>query len=293
VIGRERHEMMRGTVSPEVMRRGDDMYRQAIASKRPISYTVEFQTLDGPLHFDAAVIPVLDEAGACKHVLWTARDTTEKALADARSAQQLEEKEILLREVHHRVKNNLQVVSSLLFLQRERAQSAEATESLRESSARVAAMALIHEKLYGADDLSGLDMRVYARELVLSLLSSFGVERERIELDLWGAGVILSLDQATPYALILNELVTNSLKHAFPNGRAGHIQLGFSESPDHHELTIGDDGIGAPEDVLAAVGPSLGMRLVSRLLKQLGAELERLAQPGTVYRLRMSKKAAR
>jgi PAS domain S-box-containing protein len=235
---------------------------------------------------------LFDEQGQLREFQSVGQDITEHHEATRRIAAQLEEKEVLLREIHHRVKNNLQVVSSLLYLQQQQADSSLVIESLRESSARVAAMALIHDRLYGASDLARVDMRAYASELGLSLLSTYGIPSERVKLEVTGDALTLSLERATPCALILNELITNALKHGFPDGRRGTLRITLREVEGALELCVADDGIGAPAGHVDDTSATLGMRLVRRLAAQLRGSFEHVSAPqGTSYLLRVPKEA--
>ncbi|MBD0256624.1 MAG: hypothetical protein ICV83_12970, partial [Cytophagales bacterium] len=203
----------------------------------------------------------------------------------ARQGQLLEEKERLLREIHHRVKNNLQVVMSLLSLQAASLKDEAALSAIRESQHRVQAMALIHQKLYQAEGVARIGMRSYLQEIVAYLNDSyclsgeirFYVEAEAIELD---------VTQAVPLGLIINEALTNALKHAFPDGRAGSIRLTLQQPEEHaYQLTIADDGVGLPTHFDPSRSRSLGMTLLYGFSEQLDAELAFSAPPGLSIQL--------
>ena len=214
-----------------------------------------------------------------------AQDVTERVEAKAVIARQLAEKEVLLRELHHRVKNNLQVVSSLIALQARRAGSSEVAAMFAETSGRVAAMALVHEKLQGAGDQAHVDLAGYAGELAAGILASLGADRERIAVAVEGGGVRLELERAVTAGLVLHELVTNAVKHAFPAGRRGRIIVRVGSVAGSNEVVVADDGIGEVVPRPEPVG-ALGWRLLPRLAAQLGGTLERVEGPGTGHRLR-------
>ncbi|RPI76175.1 MAG: PAS domain S-box protein, partial [Desulfobacteraceae bacterium] len=204
----------------------------------------------------------------------------------------LKEKEILLREIHHRVKNNMQIISSLLNLQSRHIQDQPLREVFRESCNRVQSMATIHEKLYQSQDLIRIDTYDYIKNLVDNLYQSYGIEPEIIEPEIRIEDVYLGIDLAIPCGLIINELVSNSLKHGFPSswkGR-GKIQVAFqAKSKDMILLTVCDNGIGMPKDRDPDAVKTLGLRLVSILVReQLGGEIKLRHDAGTRYEIEFS-----
>jgi two-component sensor histidine kinase len=207
----------------------------------------------------------------------------------ARLARSLAEKEVLLKEVHHRVKNNLQIVASLLNLQAQAAKDEAAAAVLREGQHRVEAMAMIHEQLYGAGDLGGVKLARQASVLMENLFNAFGVDPARIS----GQVVVrtpednptvLSVDQAIPVLLILNELISNALKHAFPHPRRGSIRVEAHSRDGRMELTVIDDGVGVPEDFRAR-STTRGLEIVEILARQLRGTWEWKREGGTMFRL--------
>ena len=214
---------------------------------------------------------------------------TEEALL--RSEEQLRaslgEKEILLKEIHHRVKNNLQVISGLLDLQAHHISDPLSREIYKESQNRVVTMALIHEELYQSANISQVDFADYIRNLGKNLMISYGAERDRIRLDIKTEKAEMVVDTAIPCGLIINELITNSLKHAFPGERTGTISLSFKQlRSKEFLLTISDDGIGIPEDVDIYSTSTLGMQLVTILVEQLGGTLKVKRRDGTSFAIR-------
>jgi PAS domain S-box-containing protein len=189
------------------------------------------------------------------------------------------EKTVLLKEVHHRVKNNLAVISSLLNMTAENTASGEAKVALDDSQRRVHSMALIHEHLYGSTHLDRIDFSHYVQELARGLHSVLVAEPSRISLAVDVDPIEIGIERAVPCALILNELLTNAFKYAFPNGRRGHILVSFHQSKAGTlELSIEDDGIGLPAGRLAErTTKSLGLRIVGILTKQLDGSIEQVA----------------
>ena len=210
------------------------------------------------------------------------RDITARRDAERKIEQSLREKESLLQEIHHRVKNNLQVVSSLLGLQARQMTEEEIRRAFRESQNRVHSMALIHERLYQSKDLSEIDCQEYADQLVGHLFRSYGVSLSRVKLEMNFGGERMPMALAVPMGLILNELLSNCLKHAFPRGKEGKISVTLTRS-DGGKLTlvVADDGIGLPVNANLWNARSLGLRLVRILSEQIGAQLTMGADQGT------------
>jgi two-component sensor histidine kinase/CheY-like chemotaxis protein len=195
----------------------------------------------------------------------------------------LREKEVLLKEIQHRVKNNLQVIASLLNLQSGHVQDEQARQALKESQNRIRAMALVHQKLYQSPDVAKIGFAQYIRELATQLFRSFGVPPETVSLKVQSHDIFLGVDTAIPCALIINELVTNSLKHAFPEGRKGEICIDFQSDQGQLALTVSDNGVGLSPNAKFPNTQSLGWQLVSALTDQLDAQLELRNGFGTTF----------
>jgi len=213
-------------------------------------------------------------------------EVRERRLAEEALRKSLHEKEVLLKEVHHRVKNNLQIVSSLLSLQSLRYNDPRLNDCLLDSQARVRAMALVHEKLYNAEDLSRVDLASYLERLALFLLQTYSRIGLEIAPDIACDHVSLPVDKAIPCGLILNELISNCLKHAFTDREHGVITLRLRQEGDVVHLQVDDDGKGLPEDFDLSHVETLGLQLVGSLTQQLKASLK-VARifPGTSFRL--------
>ncbi|HTS76295.1 MAG TPA: histidine kinase dimerization/phosphoacceptor domain -containing protein [Bryobacteraceae bacterium] len=195
----------------------------------------------------------------------------------------LAEKEVLLREVHHRVKNNLQVIASLLRLQASAFGDGALSAALRESQHRVESMALIHEQLYETDDLRDVDLAKHASLLLNNLLESYGIESGRIEGHVSLEPLPLGVDRAIPAGLILNELISNALKHAFPGGRRGSIWVEGGRGKGRIAVSVRDDGVGLPRGVELRRPKSLGLEIVNILTRQLKGELVVESGAGTAF----------
>jgi two-component sensor histidine kinase len=210
----------------------------------------------------------------------------ERKRAEEQIKASLAEKELLLKEIHHRVKNNLQVISSLLNLQAGYVEDQAVREIFQESQHRVRSMALVHEKLYRSDDLARIDLAEYIRNLATFLFGSYRAASGRITLEVEADDVLLGIDAAVPCGLMLNELISNALKHAFPNGRSGLIQVQL-RAADTQTLTliIRDNGIGFPQEFDFNNTTSLGMQLVDTLVQQLDGTLEMQSLNGSEFKI--------
>ena len=222
-------------------------------------------------------------------VLTLARDITDRKRAEEQIKASLKEKEVLLKEIHHRVKNNLQIVSSLLYLQSRKTSDDQVLSVLMESQTRVRSMALIHEKLYQCDDLANINLADYIRSLTSYLLNSYGVASHMVKLSVNVETAPLGLDRAIPCGLIINELVSNALKYAFPQGRRGEILVDLlHDGGGKLILTVKDNGVGLPENMDIEDTPSLGLQLVSTLVKQLDGIIEVDRRGGTEFKMILS-----
>jgi PAS domain S-box-containing protein len=220
--------------------------------------------------------------GDAPYLLFTARDISERKQARDRIQASLREKEILLKEIHHRVKNNMQIISSLLNLQAEYVVDNQAKDLFIESRNRIASMALVHEELYRSKDMSRVELRDYVEKLLPRLLYSYGGEREiqqAIEVD----EARVTIRQAIPLGLIINELVTNSLKHAFMNREHGVIGVSIRQSDGRAHVRVHDDGVGLPPTLDIEKTQTLGMQLVTGLISQLYGELRVEREGGTAF----------
>lgn len=214
------------------------------------------------------------------------RQMAEKELlaSDQKLRQSLSEKEALLKEIHHRVKNNLQIVSSLLYLQEDAMQDPKGVEILRESQNRVKSMALIHEQLYGTDNLAKIDFGRYVHSLTANLFDAYGIDPACLRLNIKADDISLGVDMAVPCGLIVNELVSNAIKHAFPKGVQGTIEIIIRMvSTRQMEIVVADDGVGLATRPPGTDSRSLGLRLIDTLTHQLDGKLNVETDRGTQF----------
>ena len=202
------------------------------------------------------------------------RDVTERKKNEKLLQNSLNEKEMLLKEIYHRVKNNLMIISSLLSLQSRYIKDEESKNIFKESQNRARSMALIHERLYQSTDLKRIDFGEYIRTLANDLYNTYVLDKSLITLNIDVDDVKLDINTSIPLGLIVNELVTNSLKHAFPNSKSGEIDIQFHTQDDKYLLEVKDNGIGFPKDINYKNTNSLGLRLINSLTEQIDAEVE-------------------
>jgi two-component sensor histidine kinase len=234
-----------------------------------------------------AVLNILDDLGAEKALLEATQSEVLRSELTVRAS--LREKEVLLKEIHHRVKNNLQVISSLLNLQARYLPDPAARAIFSQSQNRVQSIALVHERLYESADLSHVDFAKYVVVLLDNIFDTYGATNRGIAKIMDVGDANLTVDVAIPCGLIVNEVVTNALKHAFPDGRKGTVRVTLTERPGDMELTIEDDGIGIPADIDPRNTVSLGLDLVTTFADQLNAEVDIARVGGTSFRFRFRK----
>ena len=222
-------------------------------------------------------------ANSLQTALLNALTLKEKEKAEKELKASLKEKELLLKEIHHRVKNNMQIISSLLSLQSNYV-GGEAVNVLKESQNRVKSMAIIHEKLYQSNDLTHINFKEYLEGLLNYLFYSYTGNSKDITIKLDVEEVFLGIETAVPLGLIVNEVVSNSLKYAFPDGE-GEITFKMHRRLDGFELRISDNGVGMPKESDFNTIKSLGLQLVSALVSQLDGSVELKRYKGTSYRI--------
>lgn len=228
---------------------------------------------------------------ALRHAVERFAMVTKAAAANLELERRVHEKDILLAEIHHRVKNNLQVISSLLSMEASRAREAETASMLRVMQNRVTAMAIVHKALYESKDFAKVDFAAFVRSFVPSLVDIYSVRPGQVELFIEVTDVALPLDLAIPCGLIVNELISNSLKHAFPNGRSGSIRVELNHDLNQEDdqtisLSIADDGIGLPEGFHFDNDETLGVQLVYMLSMQLGGSVTATRTDWTTFQVR-------
>lgn len=274
--------------------------QQAAAQQSPVQFEYCYELGSQQKWLAASISPIAVQAPNPPRFSYITEDITQRKLAEAehRKAEEqievsLREKEVLLKEIHHRVKNNLGIVSGLLQMQVRRNQNPQANTILRDSQNRIASIALVHEKLYRSDDLANIDFSQYVRDLVVYLFDSYDISSHQITLTIQVENVSLDIETAIPCGLVINELVSNALKHAFPSHQTGEIQIHFaqqstaeaSHSQRKFTLIVQDNGIGLPVDLDIRRTKTLGMTLIQGLVRQIGGQLEIQNHTGTAFKI--------
>ncbi len=233
-----------------------------------------------------------DSSGKALSIFGTAQDITERKMAEEEVQKSLREKETLLRELYHRTKNNMQVITSLLNLQSMGIDDKKTLQILEDTKNRIQSMALVHEKLYVAKNLSQVFLSDYIKDLADALMKSHNADKEQISLQVDVARIPLSIDTITPLGLVINELMTNALKYAFPDNKKGEIIIKGSLNEDEIiELTFSDNGIGMPKNIDLTKTESLGLKIVRTLAElQMKGKLAMKTQNGTMFMIKFKDK---
>lgn len=274
-------------IHPEDRDRLLSKWKESLTNQTAFEEVYRYQRPDGEMPWiHTRAVPVRDGDTLFGYV-GIIEDVTERHNWTVQMQASLEEKEVLLREIHHRVKNNLQIVSSLLMLQSGAMNTPETVQMFQECQNRIIAMALIHEQLYRSENLAQICLGDYIQSLTVRLLQSYRTDTDRIETQIDADRISLSLDRAIPCGLILNELVANCLKHAFPDGQTGEIEITCHTRSERVELQVRDNGIGLPPDFDFETSQSLGLQLVFHLAQQLKGTvvLENNNRPGTSFKI--------
>jgi PAS domain S-box-containing protein len=252
-----------------------------------VMHHVSSKGLEGETYWDSYAVPVNNEASDILHVIQMSRNITDANKKEQQITQSLKEKELLLREIHHRVKNNMQVIASLLKLQAATIEDERLHAPFQDAEHRVRAMSLVDEKLYQSTDFTRVPFRDYLTSLIRYLSQSYKPQASNIKLIANIEEIPLDITYAIPCGLITNELLTNAFKHAFPEGRTGTINISLrSPEPGIYELTVKDDGIGLPEHIDIRTTQSLGLHLVSILAEdQLRGSIKMTRGEGTAFRI--------
>lgn len=220
-------------------------------------------------------IPIFDTQGKLTGHIGTLENITSQKLAQNQLQETLCEKEALLKEVHHRVKNNLQVISSLLYLQSHRIDDEQVRQFFEDSQSRINSMALVHDTLYRSEVFAQINLSEYVQTLTTNLFHTYRIQPELVKLNLQIEGnIMVEIDQAIPCGLILNELITNALKHGFSSEQTGHIIVTLKNISDQVCLIVENDGNSLPEDFKLGESRSMGLRLVNSLVNQLQGKIQ-------------------
>jgi len=284
VLGRVWHELF--VIDQAGTERPEDFRQRLLKGNIPTHYETDIPTQRGDRRLIAWTVTLTHNIeGKVSGISGIGEDITERKHTEQRLAASLLEKEVLLKEVYHRVKNNLQTVSSLLSLQAASIKDPAMREVFLENQQRVRSMALIHEKLYKSKTLANIDFREYLDGLATSLFRTYKLSGD-VSLRVNVTDVALDIDTSITCGLLVNELLSNSLKHAFPGGRSGEISITMHPANQgEYALVFTDTGVGMPEGYDANQTSSLGMSLINNLVRQLGGRLAMTSNGGTRFEI--------
>lgn len=276
----------------------DEDYREAMSDRIKLRrhgftdrFEIKMRKKSGEsLWVEISSAPLRDNSGNLIGSIGIYSDISERKTYENTIESSLQQKDLLLKEIHHRVKNNLQIISSLIKLQSSHVKDKEIHSLFAESQNRIKTMALIHEKLYRSKDISVIEFYDYIKNLVDSLYASYGISPDRVKAKIEFRSIYLDIDTAIPCGLIINELVSNCLKYAFPNLMKGNIFIDLTEQNDiEYKMIIKDNGAGIPENIDFNNSASLGLKLVKILSEQLGGNVELIRENGTEFRILFKK----
>lgn len=281
---------LRDFFPPEVSKKQIELIRKVISTEEGLDLEMFVPYSGKDQWFSTSLQPIYGHDNRVHSVQVISRDITDIKEAQIKLEQALKDKDMLMKEIYHRVKNNLMVISSLLNLQSRYIKDEEARGIFKESQERAHSMALIHERLYRSTDLKHIDFGDYIRTLSMDLFRTYVADPARVQLELEVEDVMIDINTAIPLGLIINELVSNSMKHAFPNEKSGKIMVKFKEDGNRCVLEVIDTGVGFPSDIEPDQTDSLGLQLVTSLTQQIGGELELERSPRTTFRITFEEK---
>lgn len=268
----------------------DRMVKEVSASGQTLKEEVRFRMKSGDVHTVLRSASLIDLHGTpC--LINVTQDITDRKQMEVDLKNSLAEKEMLIREIYHRVKNNLMVVTSLLSLQSGHIDDKQTRDMFHESENRVHAMSMIHERLYLAEDLLSINVGEYIRNLSADLFAAYQVDADNVSLRLDISDIDFDVDTMIPCGLIINELISNALKYAFPGGRGGVLNVVLKSGTDgRHTLVVSDDGVGIPEDIDISNTESFGLQIVQSAVKQMDGTIELDLSGGTEFRITFKEK---
>ncbi len=281
---------LRDFFPPEIAKKQIELIRKVIHTEEGLDMEMFVPYSGKDQWFSTSLQPIYGHDNRVYSVQVISRDITDIKETQIKLEQALQDKDMLMKEIYHRVKNNLMVISSLLNLQSRYIKDEEARGIFKESQERAHSMALIHERLYRSTDLKHIDFGDYIRTLSTDLFRTYVADPARVQLELEVEDVMIDINTAIPLGLIINELVSNSMKHAFPKGKSGKIRVKFKEDDNLCVLEVSDTGVGFPSDIEPDQTDSLGLQLVTSLTQQIGGELELERSPETTFRITFEEK---
>src|SRR5258705_7609680 len=260
---------------------------ESLEQKKSVRFESSMSDAAGERRWISSMLtPIFDESSVLKKFVIVDTDISPNKELEEKLKSSLSEKEILLKEIHHRVKNNLQVIISLLNLQAGYLHDEETVRAMQEGQNRVRSMALVHEKFYQLDGISEIDFAEYIEKLCQYIFQTYPETARKVSLDVESDQIALDLDTAMPCGLLINEIVSNSLKYAFPNGQEGHILIKLKALPENKiQITVKDNGVGIAGEYHLENPSTLGLQLIGALTSQLNGEVEMFSDNGTTFNI--------
>ena len=285
----ENMNLWRDLIHPEDRQSISEMDKLLESGKKVINNYRIFRK-DGDIRWvESRIVPVLNNSGKLVRLDGIVSDITNRIRAQMEISNSLQEKELLLKELNHRVKNNLQVISSLLKLQVAQVKDIELHQLFMDTQNRVKSMSFIHECLFQTNIQSDIKFSDYLKKLINHLFIVYGFDKRSVNYKINADNIYLNIDTAVPCGLLVNEVVSNSLKYAFPGNHHGEIDVNFAIEKDHiYNLKIRDNGIGLSQDLINNNNGSLGIKLINTLVKQLDGKIEINSNSGTEYKITFS-----
>ena len=280
---------MRSNKTTEYHSVWDEKYEQAFQGKQVEFISERTQISGKKIIRQILLYPIKDSNNNVMEISGIGFDITENKINEEKITQSLKEKDVLLKEVHHRVKNNMQVISSILNLQSSYVRDSYALNLLKECQNRIKSMAFIHESLYQTKNFESVNFSEYVTTLSKNLVHTYSINTKKIKLILTLDELMLSLDASIPCGLIINEIISNSLKYAFPDNRDGIIFVTLRVDKNKVKIEVGDNGIGIPENVDIKNTQTLGLQLVDTLVEQLSGTVKLKRSKGTIFSIEFNK----
>jgi len=264
-------------LTPASKKIGEEHFRKAKKTKSDTrsQYDVEIVNPDGSISIGEVSISSIFKGNQFEGRFGIIRDITERKKAEQQIKKDLETKNVLLKEIHHRVKNNLQIIISLMRLQSQFQKDMQTREIFKETQSRILSIALIHESLYKTEDFARIDLGDYIQKFCTHIFHLHQVDSSKIKVTIDAEKIYVDITQGIPCSLILNELVSNAVKHAFPGNKKGVIAIELRKAKgDKVSLSVKDNGVGLPEEIDFCKPNTLGLQLINDLSEQLGADLK-------------------
>ena len=294
ILGFEPHELvgkLRQNLFPmEISEKQRKSIDRAVETQQPVRSESKLALPRCEMWLDTSIIPLKDKKEKIFAVMGISRDITRQKNIEEALRSSLNEKEILLKEIHHRVKNNMQIISSLINLQSNYANDEATVKMFEDSKNRIRSMALIHEKLYMSEDISLIEFSKYIKSLTSKLLEFYSSKSRLITINVVSDDITMDIDSAIPCGLIINELVSNAIKYAFPDGRDGNITIKMHIQDQDYVLSVEDDGVGFPEEIDFKNPKTLGLQIVHTLTQQLDGDIELENNGFTRFKIRFKVK---